>query len=707
MRLIDIFRTGNNLQAWLHDGQGNFFRECFFEPEIFVYASLRDLCFLKKLLGSYGHACALQRRKTLKGEKTVLAVKTGIRCFSHLIKDIELLGNYSFELFNSDIPLPEYFMFSNGLFPGCIVDSSIKPLDSPYDEYEIPSLKSIVLGVETSHSLWKRYPPKLLSVILDGENYDVEGFVEKFRKEDPDILITEEGSIEIPFLLGKLRELFPDFSFSRFGKDSFAVKSNSYFSYGRTIFKSSGIYLKGRLHFEKKGVIYGKWSLVHDFEMARVCRTSLQRINHRSAGHGISNLQLYYAMKKGFLIPQKTSCSERWKSGYELFNADRGSLIYEPEIGFHDSVAEIDFVSLFPSIMVKKNISTETLFCRCCRNNRVPALDINICLNERGIIPEMLEPLIAQRMKYKSSGKKHHLERADAIKSLLVTSFGYMGFRKSKFARIESHQSIQAYARETLLAASNIAEEMGFSVVHGIIDSLWIKKKNITQEMVNELIDEIYLQTGFKAKLEGIYRWIVFLPSTANRNVPVTTRYYGVFDNREIKIRGLEARRHDTPVIIADLQRHIIESLADAHNYSEFKAAMIESVVNVRETIERILSGTVNQDELVISKSISKSEYKSRIPQSVIVSKLKRRDLEPQPGQYIKYVIVNKRSSIKENRYGFDGFDREEYARLARKAVNNLFLPFVEVQPTLFEVWNAHKRIKVEGLSLQVKERAF
>lgn len=33
-----------------------------------------------------------------------------------------------------------------------------------------------------------------------------------------------------------------------------------------------------------------------------------------------------------------------------------------------------------------------------------------------------------------------------------------------------------AFGRDTLLTASNIAEDNGFRVIHGIVDSLWLKK---------------------------------------------------------------------------------------------------------------------------------------------------------------------------------------------------------------------------------------
>lgn len=54
--------------------------------------------------------------------------------------------------------------------------------------------------------------------------------------------------------------------------------------------------------------------------------------------------------------------------------------------------------------------------------------------------------------------------RSDALKWILVRAFGYLGFRKAKFG-----------SREAILKVVRVTEEMGFEVIHGIVDSLWIR----------------------------------------------------------------------------------------------------------------------------------------------------------------------------------------------------------------------------------------
>jgi DNA polymerase I len=144
----------------------------------------------------------------------------------------------------------------------------------------------------------------------------------------------------------------------------------------------------------------------------------------------LSSLQCYYATRKGILIPWKPVIAEHFKTLEELSIADRGGLIYEPEVGVHEQVAEFDFESLYPNIMRKYNLSAETIQCNCCadcknevaidgssRSNvstetnsdnrytdsqpRVPELGYHICQRRIGIVPMSLRILLEKRAMYK------------------------------------------------------------------------------------------------------------------------------------------------------------------------------------------------------------------------------------------------------------------------------------------------------------------
>ena len=131
--------------------------------------------------------------------------------------------------------------------------------------------------------------------------------------------------------------------------------------------------------------------------------------------------------------------------------------------------------------------------------------------------------------------------KQNSLKWMLVTSFGYLGYRNAKFGRIESHESVTAFGREKLLTAKDFAEEKGFQLSHAITDCIFIhKKKNekLDQKELENLCESITKETKVTMAIEGVYKWLVYPPSKIDPLLPVSTRYFGKFYNGEIKTRG-------------------------------------------------------------------------------------------------------------------------------------------------------------------------
>ena len=206
-------------------------------------------------------------------------------------------------------------------------------------------------------------------------------------------------------------------------------------------------------------------------------------------------MQLYEAYRRGILIPWRKQTPEQVKSALQLLKADRGGHIFEPKVGVHQHVGEVDFSSLYPNIINEFNISPETVLCTCCPDSqkRVPVLNYNICEKKRGFIPAVVKPVIVKKALYK--GNPDLKGRRTLLKWVLVTCFGYLGYKNARFGRIECHESVTAFAREILLKSMHIAEERGFEVLHGIVDSLWLKKE-VPREEFECLCEEISEKIG-------------------------------------------------------------------------------------------------------------------------------------------------------------------------------------------------------------------
>jgi len=309
-------------------------------------------------------------------------------------------------------------------------------------------------------------------------------------------------------------------------------------------------------------------------ELARLSKIPVQRMARTSPGTAITSMQLDRAFQEGILIPWRKGEPERFKTAWDLLVADKGGLVFQPKLGIFEDVAEIDFASMYPTIMAIHNISPETVLCGCCGNHRVPEAGYTICEKREGIVPKTLKPILERRAWLKRMASDCGIRNADcgikeaqntvedvgtrdtvtpacrntalrragtgteiynrkqvALKWMLVTCFGYLGYRNARFGRIEAHEAVTAFGREKLLQAKEICEEEGFELLHAITDSLWIRKEGLREEEVLHLCRRISETTGITMNLEGVYHWMAFLPSKGNRESPVANRYFGLFKN--------------------------------------------------------------------------------------------------------------------------------------------------------------------------------
>jgi DNA polymerase-2 len=368
--------------------------------------------------------------------------------------------------------------------------------------------------------------------------------------------------------------------------------------------------------------------------------------------------------------------------------ADKGGLTFQPLMGMHDGVAEIDFSSMYPTIMVQHNISAETILCPCCPAPKVPEAGYNICEHREGLVPKTLRPILERRREFKGRMKKSqgaekelYSRRQTALKWLLVVCFGYLGYRNARFGRIEAHEAVTAYGREKLLQAKEISEARGFHMLHGLTDALWITKPGMTRPEVLDLCAEIGKAAGVSIELEGIYKWIVFLPSKVKKDLPVATRYFGAFENGELKARGLAFRRDDTPPLIKEAQQKMLDLLGSCGNSREYR----ERTLGVREILEgyltRLKTGDLKNEELLVAKSVRQkgSEYKVENLTALALRQLEDAGIEIHPGEKVHYLIKDSTSKNKEDRVraspllsADDFYDEEKYRELLLKAAEEV-----------------------------------
>jgi DNA polymerase elongation subunit (family B) len=728
--LFDVYPSGpDEITVWLIAENGERVRFVDrFVYKIFVSGSFSDLKRLAEKVKNKDLVidCRMvektddfmERRKSRVLE---VSVKDHTKA-SHLATELlRFNNNKGLRFYNVDVTVPQAYLYDRDVFPFAhmIVVASGKRLcyvllDSAESvDYSLPNLRSLLLKVSTKkEGVTQKLTDKIdsLSLECDGKTTVIEcgsekekilELVKSFRSLDPDIVFTEGGdSFWLPYLAHRafVNGVLEHFVLSR---EEIPLKSNrsggtTFFSYGRVYHKAPMQRLFGRIHIDVNNTfIYTACGLDGLVEVSRTCRVPIHRSSRASIGTIMSSLQLYTAWKDNILIPWKKNEPESFKTAWELLVADRGGFIFEPKIGFHTDIFEVDFTSMFPTLMLTRNISAETVRCKCCpdSNIRVPELGYNICEKRRGIVPKTLELLLRKRSKYKRllretedpELRRIYSMRQAALKWILVTCFGYLGYRNARFGRVDAHIAVCAFARDSLLKTARLAEGYGFEVIHGIVDSLWLKKPHASSSEIIDFCHEASKAVNVNLGVEGKYRWIVFLPSKVLEGVPVLNRYYGVFENGDIKLRGVEARRGDTPLFVVKAQMEMIRKLTCANSLEVFKEKIPEALRVLRVYADKLIDGQVDLQELLVTKRISKapSNYTHDVFQAIAAKQLEKAGFEVHAGQTVQYLITNAKSKWVNERIApaellksKTHYDVKEYVKLLISAGETLFNMF-------------------------------
>ncbi len=266
---------------------------------------------------------------------------------------------------------------------------------------------------------------------------------------------------------------------------------------------------------------------------------------------------------------------------------------------------------------------------------------------------------------------------------LCVNSFGFQGFKNHRYGRIECHEAINAYAREILLRSMEIAEGHGYEVVHGIVDSLWLRPTDHS-DPIEATMTHISDAAGVPLDLEGTYRWIVFLPCKTT-GVGALNRYYGLFQDGKLKLRGIELRKHDTPPFVNRLQEATLGILAEAPDAAGFMERIPRVLDLVKGTMWKLQKGEIPLEEAVITKAITKplEEYVVMTASVAALRQMRDRGFNVEPGEYIRYVITREASRdhrakvrVAEFVDGSEALDVEAYTKLVCRATETLLAPF-------------------------------
>ncbi len=309
--------------------------------------------------------------------------------------------------YNCDLDLAAYYLYRRRLWPCAWYDLETKdgrllrisPLEEQFAlEFSLPSLSIMTLGLTRDPLIpldggnglvvgWEDYRLELEA--LDAPSL-VRELARVLKRQDPDLVLSDWGDEEIiPPLWTWSQGYGVPLPLDREpGPVSRRFKNGrSYFSYGQIIYQGTSTPFFGRWHLDRRNSFFFREAgLAGLVQIARLGQMPLQQAARTSPGTLITSMQLAKAVADGILIPWRKGEPERFKSAAELLVIDKGGLTFMPPVGVHFQTAELDFASMYPTIMTIHNISPETVNCGCC--------DVGEGAKRRGSLPPPPRPLM-------------------------------------------------------------------------------------------------------------------------------------------------------------------------------------------------------------------------------------------------------------------------------------------------------------------------
>jgi len=361
-------------------------------------------------------------------------------------------------------------------------------------------------------------------------------------------------------------------------------------------------------------------SLYNYTEMARVTGVPIRFLFVKGQQIKVASQLYRKAMKHDMIIPVE----RHGKSDGKYEGAD----VLDPITGFYqDPIATLDFASLYPSIMMAHNLCYTTFVRKAVAEKTLKEDQYTKTPNgeyfvkpeiRRGLLPMILEELLAARKKAKEDLKKETdpfkaavLDgRQLALKISANSVYGFTGAQVGQLPCLEIASSVTAYGRNMIFKTKELVETRfntsnGYpadaKVIYGDTDSVMVKfgVKTVAEAMklgreCSQYITEQFIRP-IKLEFEKVYYPYLLLAKK---------RYAGLYWSKEdnwdkLDRKGLESVRRDNCLLVRNLVNTVLEKILIDRDLNG-------AIDHVKTTISDLLQNKIDLSFLVITRSISK-----------------------------------------------------------------------------------------------------
>jgi DNA polymerase-2 len=303
-----------------------------------------------------------------------------------------------------------------------------------------------------------------------------------------------------------------------------------------------------------------------------------------------------------------------------------GGYVLDPKPGLYDDVAVLDFKSLYPSIIRTFKIDPISRFLS--SESAIHTPNGYKFSETNHFLPEFIDRLMQKRNEAKLKKDK---QLSQAIKILMNSFYGVMSSHGCRFYHPDLPNAITGTGQYLLLGSREFLQNMGYQVIYGDTDSLFVKLKkaegNVNPELGKKLSDELNnywkekLKRDFKIEsyleieYEKYYR--KFIITAARRSeAGAKKRYAGliVIDGMEkLDFVGMEFVRSDWTHLAKDFQVELYNRIFKGQNIKEW----------IKGVVSKVNKGEFD-DKLVYRKRLRKGidEYIKNIPPQVKAARM-------------------------------------------------------------------------------------
>ncbi|MEN6329875.1 MAG: DNA-directed DNA polymerase [Methanobacteriaceae archaeon] len=224
----------------------------------------------------------------------------------------------------------------------------------------------------------------------------------------------------------------------------------------------------------------GEKMLPLTMELTRIVGQPFFDVARMATGQLVEWYLIRKAFEVGELVPNKPSAAE---------HSDRrgkraaGGYVKDPEKGLHENIVYFDFRSLYPSIIISKNVSLDTLVQECeegvCHVS--PEAGHLFLKEPKGFVPSVIGNVLRERVRLKTMMHQATDEREiqllnvqqEALKRLANSMYGVYGFSRFRWYSLECADAITAWGRDYIKKTMKKAEEFGFKPIYADTDGFY------------------------------------------------------------------------------------------------------------------------------------------------------------------------------------------------------------------------------------------